>query len=291
MGKVRLAAVLTLALALWPATLHAISFDLTLDPSQAVPAPVLGGATPSGTATLDVNTITGGVSVTGSYTGMTSDTVAAHLHGLAPPGTATDVLVGFGATGGTAGTLSGSGALSSTVLRGLLEGQTYVNVHTVNNGPGEIRGQVVDPDILFFGITLSPGEAVPAPTLNGSTPTGTAQVVVDIVTGAIEISGTYDGMTSDVVAAHLHGLAPPGTPTDVIFGFNVSGATIGTFDGMTTLSSQNLAGLLSGQTYVNVHTGNNGPGEIRGQVPEPGTFVLVMLGTAGLGLARRRGVI
>ena len=98
----------------------------------------------------------------------------------------------------------------------------------------------------------------------------------------------YDGMTSDVGAAHLHGLAPAGATAGVLVPFDVTGGTTGSFSGMGILSEDNLAGLLAGQTYVNVHTLQNGPGEIRGQVvPEPASVFLLLIGAAcAFGLTR-----
>jgi hypothetical protein len=267
-------------------TSYAVTFDVPLTPDQSVPTPTLGGADPSGMTTVDVNTITGAISVEGTYTGTTSNVVASHLHGLAAPGETAGVITGFTVSGRTAGTISGSGVLSSEDLAGLLSGQTYVNVHTENNGPGEIRGQVVDPDITVFNLLLDPSQAVPAPMIGGANPMGTATVVVDASSNEVEIAGAYSGMTSDVVAAHLHGLAGPGETAGVLFGFDVTGGTDGSFSGAATVTSDVLSGILSGQTYVNVHTMNNGPGEIRAQVvPEPASHLLLLLGLMAL---RRR---
>jgi hypothetical protein len=269
-------------------TAQGITFDVSLDANQEVPPPTLNGANPSGSATLDVNTITGDVTVSGSYSGMTSNVSASHLHGLAGPGQATGVIFGFNVSGGTAGTFTGANLLSAENLGGLLAGQTYLNVHTATNGPGEIRGQVVDSDIKVFNVILTTDQEVPTPTLNGATPSGEATVVVDLGTGEVEVSGSYTGMTSNVSAAHIHGLASPGTATGVIFGFDVSGGTSGTFSGADVLSAENLAGLLAGQTYVNVHTATNGPGEIRAQVvPEPTSWLLGMLAFLSLVAAMR----
>jgi len=119
---------------------------------------------------------------------------------------------------------------------------------------------------LTCNISLDPGQEVPAPNVAGFSPTGSAVVVVNTGTGDVSITGTYSGMTSDVNNSHLHGLAPPGVATGVIFGLANTGGTAGSFNGISTLSAANLAGFLAGQTYINVHTVNNGPGEIRGQV-------------------------
>ena len=270
-------------------TSNAIIFDVAIDANQEVPVPALGGANPVGSATVDVNTITGAVSISGSFSGMTSDVAAAHLHGLSGIGETSGVVFGLTTTGGMAGTFTGSDVVSSDNLSGLLAGQTYINVHTANNGPGEIRGQVVDSDIKVYNLTLDPDQEVPAPTLNDSEPMGDATVVVDMSSGLVEISGSYQGMTSDVAAAHLHGPAPMGENAGVVFGLTVSGGTDGTFSGSDVLTNESLAWLLEGQTYINVHTANNGPGEIRGQVvPEPATGVLTALGAMCIFIAMRR---
>jgi hypothetical protein len=51
------------------------------------------------------------------------------------------------------------------------------------------------------------------------------------------------------------------------------------------------AGLLAGETYINIHTQQFPGGEIRGflsAVPEPATWAMMLLGFAGLGFAFRQ---
>jgi hypothetical protein len=46
-------------------------------------------------------------------------------------------------TGTTAGTITGSAkSISTTLMDSIINGNSYVNVHTTNNGNGEIRGQL-----------------------------------------------------------------------------------------------------------------------------------------------------
>lgn len=271
-------------------TASAIDFQVSLDANQEVPTPTLGGATPSGTATVSVNTITGDVDVVGgTYTGMTSNVVGSHLHGPADIGATAGVLIGLANTGGTSGTFSGMGTLGASDLAELLDGRTYLNIHTDDNGPGEIRGQVIDADIRVFDIDLTVGQEVPTPNTAGFSPSGSATVVVDTSTLEVEISGSYTGMTSNVVGSHLHGLADVGATAGVILGLDNTGGTSGTFSGMGTLSASDFDGLLNGLTYLNIHTDDNGPGEIRGQVvvPEP-TTALLMIGAICSGIVVRR---
>ena len=113
---------------------------------------MLGGATPTGSATVDVDTTSGAFSITGSYTGMTSNVNAVHLHGLAPVGVDSAVIFSLSFSGGMTGTFLGSSTLSAANLSGLLDGLTYIIVRTSNNPVGEIRGQVIVPEPSTLGL-------------------------------------------------------------------------------------------------------------------------------------------
>ncbi len=60
--------------------------------------------------------------------------------------------------------------------------------------------------------------------------------------------------------------------------------------GSAVITASQVTDLLAGLWYINVHTGLNLPGEIRGQVSvsEPGSFALLGLGLFGLAFFRRR---
>ena len=115
-------------------------YAVTIDPSQEVPPPVSSGI---GTATVTLDDVTGLVTVAGTFSGLTSNASAAHLHGLAGPGALGGVLISLTETGGTSGNVTGSGTLSAANVTGMLNGLTYLNIHTTNNPGGEIRGQIV----------------------------------------------------------------------------------------------------------------------------------------------------
>ena len=59
-----------------------------------------------------------------------------------------------------------------------------------------------------------------------------------------------------------------------------------------TLTAAQATDLLNGKDYINIHTANNGGGELRGfliPVPEPGTASLLGLGALVFAARRRRG--
>ena len=113
-----------------------ITFVVPLSGDQEVPAVSPAG---SGTANVSIDPTSGAVTVTGSYSGMTSPVVAAHIHGastgaLARRGANAGVFLGLTPTGGTSGTFSGSGTLNPTQTQLLLQGLAYVNVHSQKQG-------------------------------------------------------------------------------------------------------------------------------------------------------------
>jgi uncharacterized protein (TIGR03382 family) len=122
-----------------------IIVNVDIEPGQEVSAPALGGATPSGSATVTINTDTSFVEIMGTYSGMTSNVTGSHLHGLAGFGVNAGILISLSNSGGTSGSFSGSGTLSMANFDGLMAGNTYINVHTTTNPGGEIRGQVIIP--------------------------------------------------------------------------------------------------------------------------------------------------
>lgn len=135
----RASAPVALALAAGAQTLTS---TVGLDPVQEVPAPVVPSIG-TGMATVSVDAVTRTVSVSGTYTGLTSNQTGAHIHSGAF-GVAGGVLISLTGTGGTAGSFSGTGVLTSGQFNTFLAGDLYLNIHTVSNGAGEIRGQIVN---------------------------------------------------------------------------------------------------------------------------------------------------
>ena len=143
-------------------------FAATLTGPQESP-PNVSTATGSATVTLDLALMTMRVQI--DFTGLSSNTTAAHIHaptttaftGTAGVATVVPAFPGFplGVTSGTSDSTldltqassfnpafvtanGGSVAASAAVLIGAIEqGKSYLNIHTTNFGGGEIRGFLV----------------------------------------------------------------------------------------------------------------------------------------------------
>ena len=106
------------------------------------PASVVTSADGFGTLEISGNTLTFNL----GYRGLSDAATAAHIHGPANSSGATGVLLDLapfnGGAFGVSGTLIGSVAISADVKAAILSGLTYVNIHTMANGGGEVRGQV-----------------------------------------------------------------------------------------------------------------------------------------------------
>jgi hypothetical protein len=114
-------------------------------------------------------------------------------------------------------------------------------------------------EIVNLKATLNANSEVPP---NSSQGTGTVTATYDTVSKKLSWRGSYSGLTGPATAAHFHSgetgkngaVAVPIVP-------NTS-----PFEGSATLTDTQAAELLAGKWYVNVHTGVNKGGEIRGQV-------------------------
>lgn len=165
-------------------------------------------------------------------------------------------------------------------VNALLSGNTYINVHTQANLGGEIRGQIGP---ARFDVGLSGNQEVPPVTTSAS---GTAVVELNREQTEIKVTLNTSGL-QNVTAAHIH-VGPAGQNGPIIF--TLYSQADGAFPNplVKELTSTNLqpqpgAGindfadavnaLLSGNTYLNVHTQANPTGEIRGQIV-PGTRLI-----------------
>lgn len=95
---------------------------------------------------------------------------------------------------------------------------------------------------------------------------GYGVIYVDDQTGEFSLQGAFVGLNGSVTAAHIHGPADVGQNAGVIVSLSATGTDSGCVTGSGTLSDADLGSLLTGMTYVNIHSTLHGGGEIRGQI-------------------------
>ena len=115
-------------------------------------------------------------------------------------------------------------------------------------------------DTVQFKAHLDGPHEVPANTTTGS---GDATVTLDTAAKTITYSVTYSGLTAPAIMGHIHGPAPVGVNAPVVVPFTNLPSPI---NGTATLTDAQIADLLAGKYYVNVHTPEHKGGEIRGQL-------------------------
>ena len=113
-------------------------------------------------------------------------------------------------------------------------------------------------EMVALKAALNGAEEVPPTDSKGM---GSATLNVDTEKRQLTWIMTFSGLSGDATAAHLHGPADKGAnaPPAVDISKNIE-------KGMAELSESQLADLLSGKVYVNIHTSKFPDGEIRGQV-------------------------
>src|SRR5262245_5182938 len=174
-------AVIATALALPMATANAIPMTFTAVLSGANENPVV--ATPgTGLATVILDAAAQTLQINVTFSGLTSNVTAAHIHCCAPLGTNVGVATTVPAfpgfpTGVTSGSYTsavfdltqpliynttpitgfvalqgGLAQAEAALIAGLTNHLTYFNIHTANNPSGEIRGQLVPGPIAGAGL-------------------------------------------------------------------------------------------------------------------------------------------
>jgi len=234
--------------------------------SQAV-APVAA----SGMADIVVNRDSGDVSGALVVSGLSGEPTMVHLHaGFA--GDTGPVIAGLETLDGSTWIVPEGTKVTDADLELLLNGGTYLNVHTQANPRGEIRGQVLPPEVEVIRVALNGEHEVP-PLATGATGTGT--LTINTSTGAIwanVLANTFEPATMVHIHQGARGVNGPvliGMVQDAenpAFWRSTPGDALGNY----SIASLPLAGL-----YFNVHTPSYPTGEVRGQIGSTRFIVIV----------------
>jgi hypothetical protein len=155
-----------------PPVSNIVNFDVNMNPAGEVGATLAGNPQGTGEFKASLDTVTNVFTWNFTFAGMTSNVRLGHIHGpyvlgggtnsagvvlnfdpAAAPAAATNVKfdgLNAAANGSGSGTIVlsgatiiGNGVSADSLKRLLLAGHVYANIHTVTNGGGEIRAQIV----------------------------------------------------------------------------------------------------------------------------------------------------
>ncbi len=175
-----------------------LALEATLSGEAQVPTPVTTGASGKLTASLNADQtelsfelqVSNLVGVTQAHIhcggAEENGPIAAFLHGLADPMDVDGVLSTGTLTADDLGGEACAAGLGDFVDE-LLNGQTYVNVHTEANPPGELRGQIVQ-------VQAADAEAAAVPSTGGPPPVSgdgaSTWIYIVIAAGALALLGS-----------------------------------------------------------------------------------------------------
>jgi hypothetical protein len=162
-------------------------------------------------------------------------------------------------------------AITTGQLAQLRQSLYYVNIHSVTNGGGELRGQLV-PAALSRSGTLSPAQE---PGTVKSNATGRSVVATLPGNTQAVVLAIWSGLTTDTSNGHVHGPAIPGVNGPAIFPFfgnppsppEVMSESLVML--WTPLSTDHFNALRDSLAYTNIHSTRYTAGEIRAQLLPP----------------------
>ncbi|WP_020569073.1 CHRD domain-containing protein [Neolewinella persica] len=256
------------------------AFQANLSGLNEAPCPVTSTGSGMMTATLTGRILT----VSGSFSGLTSDfdpNVAggAHIH-LGMAGSNGGIAFLLTSTldddlrGGTFPAEDNQFELTDEQIDILRQRGLYVNIHTLDFGGGELRGQLVPSGADAYKVAYLLGvNEVPAVVT-----TAGGAVIVERDGNEITVSGSFSGLMGTIATqiaggAHLHiGIAGRNGgvafPLSMNINDDMDGATFSADDNVFTLDDDQLAALAGDMFYVNVHSSAVLSGEIRGQLTD-----------------------
>jgi hypothetical protein len=124
-----------------------------------------------------------------------------------------------------------------------------------------LSSQAALADMVKFHTTMNGASEVPAKTTDGK---GTVDATLDTATKVLTYTVTFSGLSGPATIGHFHGPADAGANAGVMIPF--PSPVTSPINAKVTMTDAQMAELMAGKVYANVHTAANPGGEIRGQM-------------------------
>ena len=132
-------------------------------------------------------------------------------------------------------------------------------------GCGMMKGQsgmgMASSSMVAFSTQLRAGNEVPP---NASQGTGSVDAMLNKDTNLLRWKVNYSGLSGPATAGHFHGPATAGANAGVVVPWSTTMSS--PMEGSATLTAGQVADLMAGRWYANVHTAAHPGGEVRGQM-------------------------
>jgi len=127
-----------------------------------------------------------------------------------------------------------------------------------------LTGGPVRAETITFKAELKASTQTPP---NDTKGTGSLTATYDTATKVLSWKGTHSGLTGEATSSHFHGPAEAGKYAAVVIWISTKGTPLpASFEGQATLADAQVADMMAGLWFVNIHTARYPGGEIRGQL-------------------------
>ena len=94
---------------------------------------------------------------------------------------------------------------------------------------------------------------------------GEGEVILTLNGNTLSVEGNFEGMSSLATGAHLHN-GPPAQPGPVVHTLDIDEGTSGEISATLDLTDEQVTALGNNELYIQVHSIDNPPGELRGWI-------------------------
>lgn len=172
--------------------------------------------------------------------------------------------------------------MNTQAARALFGRGLYVNIGSLTNLSGELRGQLLPESQVFLTGMLS--GVLTVPTANTS---ATGNLQAELMNNRLVISGAYQNLNSQSTANPVIGIGLAGTSADSLFvltpsdGNTINGRRFESSNNTFVLTEEQVASLLARAMHINIPSSNFPNGELRAQLlPEANAYFIATLSGA-----------